>query len=493
MTTPRFEPAADEVERVKEAIRAAVPALAGLPLDAMARAAILAMDRRAKVDCRALAVEIVDAFHGYTFEFSSNPNSHREEYDTVEHALRHHLVDADPDLVPPLIRRASPTAEPEFYAYRWKIDGVYVKWRLSDASQRSEHLKLKDFEERPLYASPPAPAVAVKPLEWEYLDDTRSERASSSIGPYHIFPGAGFCYDLCGPVGGLLSTHKRVTEAQAAAQADYEQRTALVEPAPAVTEPCQTCQGNGEIVTDWDRYLHAHEGHAGDEAVAECPDCNGSGQVEPTPAVAEQGEIKMATSGKGFPNDPNNDPEKENIAPAPAVAVPEKWKLMPTRITEEMIAAAIAAHYGKKAMPHGMDITANGVNYSGAAAIRRFWKGLLAAAPEPPATRSEADIRNEGIEAAAKWRDIGEAKKDGTIIWALLRSDIYPALRPCREDLERWNGVQVPPRHAGVASDGFDIGWGIAAPVGHGGFPDDWIEGWIPLPAIRSLKGQADE
>lgn len=44
------------------------------------------------------------------------------------------------------------------------------------------------------------------------------------------------------------------------------------------TKPtCQTCQGNGEIVTDWERYLHAHKGDIGDEAVAECPDCNGQG------------------------------------------------------------------------------------------------------------------------------------------------------------------------------------------------------------------------
>lgn len=40
---------------------------------------------------------------------------------------------------------------------------------------------------------------------------------------------------------------------------------------------CETCQGNGEIVTDWERYLKPHEGDVGDEAVAECPDCGGYG------------------------------------------------------------------------------------------------------------------------------------------------------------------------------------------------------------------------
>lgn len=45
------------------------------------------------------------------------------------------------------------------------------------------------------------------------------------------------------------------------------------EPAPAIV--CQRCQGNGEIVIDWDRYLEPDDGDTGDEAVAECPDCAG--------------------------------------------------------------------------------------------------------------------------------------------------------------------------------------------------------------------------
>jgi RecJ-like exonuclease len=52
-------------------------------------------------------------------------------------------------------------------------------------------------------------------------------------------------------------------------------------------ETCERCQGNGEVVTDWDRYLKPHPGDAGDEAVAECTDCNGDGQIvvtQPRPA-----------------------------------------------------------------------------------------------------------------------------------------------------------------------------------------------------------------
>lgn len=85
-------------------------------------------------------------------------------------------------------------------------------------------------------------------------------------------------------------------------------------------------------------------------------------------------------------------------------------------------------------------------------------------------------------EAAEGWRPISEAKKDGTTIWAKMRDDIYPALRPEREDLACWNGVQIPLRHPGLAENGFDIGWSVAAPVGRGGFPDEWIEAFQPLP-----------
>lgn len=53
-------------------------------------------------------------------------------------------------------------------------------------------------------------------------------------------------------------------------------------------ETCERCQGNGEIVTDWERYLHPHEGDVGDEAVTDCPDCDGTGSIPPTYAADGQ-------------------------------------------------------------------------------------------------------------------------------------------------------------------------------------------------------------
>ena len=50
---------------------------------------------------------------------------------------------------------------------------------------------------------------------------------------------------------------------------------------------CERCQGNGEIVTDWERYRHPYEGDKGDEAVAKCPDCGGEGILDPAAEALE--------------------------------------------------------------------------------------------------------------------------------------------------------------------------------------------------------------
>ena len=53
-----------------------------------------------------------------------------------------------------------------------------------------------------------------------------------------------------------------------------------------MAETCTTCCGNGEIVTDWERYLHPLRDDVGDEAVVECNDCAGTGITGPDEADA---------------------------------------------------------------------------------------------------------------------------------------------------------------------------------------------------------------
>nr|DAQ12786.1 MAG TPA: protein of unknown function (DUF5351) [Caudoviricetes sp.] len=64
---------------------------------------------------------------------------------------------------------------------------------------------------------------------------------------------------------------------------------------------CKRCAGNGEIVTDWDRYLGAPQPRdQGDEGTTDCPDCDGTGKVDvtedhpsPTPA-ADADRVRIA-------------------------------------------------------------------------------------------------------------------------------------------------------------------------------------------------------
>lgn len=88
------------------------------------------------------------------------------------------------------------------------------------------------------------------------------------------------------------------------------------------------------------------------------------------------------------------------------------------------------------------------------------------------------------------WRDMTTAPKDRTSVLLKVKDRIPREGRP---DLDCWQGLQFVGSHPGVCEDGFDIGWGFAAPVGHGGFPDDWFDGWKPLPASPSAPSPAVE
>lgn len=90
---------------------------------------------------------------------------------------------------------------------------------------------------------------------------------------------------------------------QAAWHADLDEgRAQAVQAAAPEYETCETCQGNGEIVTDWARYKYPYFCDKGDEAVSPCQDCQGTGEIAPAhPAegvqAVEQGEVLVTVSG----------------------------------------------------------------------------------------------------------------------------------------------------------------------------------------------------
>lgn len=76
------------------------------------------------------------------------------------------------------------------------------------------------------------------------------------------------------------------------------------------------------------------------------------------------------------------------------------------------------------------------------------------------------------------------APKDRTVILGVMRDDLPETdggFSP-----HRWSGRIVPIRHEGKTVSGYDLGWSVALPVGHGGLPDDWFVGWVPVATALS-------
>lgn len=46
-------------------------------------------------------------------------------------------------------------------------------------------------------------------------------------------------------------------------------------------DQCESCQGNGEVITDWETYLEPPMGTDPEAGVSICPDCHGTGWVCP--------------------------------------------------------------------------------------------------------------------------------------------------------------------------------------------------------------------
>jgi hypothetical protein len=80
---------------------------------------------------------------------------------------------------------------------------------------------------------------------------------------------------------------------------------------------------------------------------------------------------------------------------------------------------------------------------------------------------------------------MADAPRDGTVILGRTRSDMAEMAEDENSiawSPHRWNDRYVPMRHEGVTPCGYDLGWSVALPVGHGGLPDYWFIGWRHLP-----------
>lgn len=116
----------------------------------------------------------------------------------------------------------------------------------------------KDYETRTLYSAPVA--AQAQPIQWPIMPTRKGQ------SPVLFEDGYDEGWAKC------------LHECQKAASRS-EQPVSGADGVPEL-ETCQRCQGNGEIVTDWERYKHPAPGDVGDEAVTECPDCHGTGNIE---------------------------------------------------------------------------------------------------------------------------------------------------------------------------------------------------------------------
>ena len=73
-------------------------------------------------------------------------------------------------------------------------------------------------------------------------------------------------------------------------------------------------------------------------------------------------------------------------------------------------------------------------------------------------------------------RPISDARRDGTPILIKLKDHIPVA------SMQRWQGLTF----VGCLLEPYDFAWRFAAPIGQGGFRDEWIEGWWSLAQFRA-------
>ncbi|MSU90862.1 hypothetical protein GE300_14755 [Rhodobacteraceae bacterium 2CG4] len=92
-------------------------------------------------------------------------------------------------------------------------------------------------------------------------------------------------------------------------------------------------------------------------------------------------------------------------------------------------------------------------------------------------------------------RPMSEAPKDRTSVLARILRDL-PAKKSGQEasqNLHDLAGLLVVVCHPGDIEGVRDLGWRLAGPFGYGLGPDDWFEGWWPLPGNGEGHGQEDD
>ena len=90
--------------------------------------------------------------------------------------------------------------------------------------------------------------------------------------------------------------------------------------------------------------------------------------------------------------------------------------------------------------------------------------------------RVEEALSRPAREKVNQWLPMSTAPKDCTRVLLKFKDDLTKYEGSIAGSLERFQGIPFVGRNRGDLME-----WAFAAPVGHGGFPDAWLEGWKPI------------
>jgi hypothetical protein len=87
-------------------------------------------------------------------------------------------------------------------------------------------------------------------------------------------------------------------------------------------------------------------------------------------------------------------------------------------------------------------------------------------------------LEYQRADLAPQWQDIATAPKDGTPVLVKIKDDLSPwgIVKGGFGNTHSFQGLYAVMR----CLDDI-MGWGFAAPVGRGGFSDEWLDGWQPI------------
>jgi hypothetical protein len=112
--------------------------------------------------------------------------------------------------------------------------------------------------------------------------------------------------------------------------------------------------------------------------------------------------------------------------------------------------------------------------------VKKITNALRAVTAERDAAADRVKELRDGVVRLSDWQPISTAPKDGTPVLVKIKDDLSPwGIKPGSfGGTDLFAGLYAVMRNRGDIMD-----WCFAAPVGRGGFSDEWLDCWMSVPA----------